>query len=65
MNEALDSIWNAVDSFKKAGTGYTFKVRQGYRYYVYLGPGRIEYFTDYPKAKQYADHWGAEVKELE
>jgi hypothetical protein len=36
---------------------------QGYRYYVYAGPG-IEYFFDYAPALEYALSIGAEVEEL-
>jgi hypothetical protein len=42
----------------------TFLKNQGYRYYVYLGPGQIEYFRCYEDARLYADNNGAEVKEM-
>jgi hypothetical protein len=41
----------------------TYTKRQGYDYYVYLGPGNISYFRTYEEAKEYADLNDAEVKE--
>ena len=44
----------------------TYMYRQLYKYYVYVRPGVIEYFTNYEKAKEYADNFiGVEVKELD
>jgi len=43
----------------------TYMRRQLYKYYVYVRPRQIEYFSDYIKAREYADAWGAEVKELD
>jgi hypothetical protein len=43
----------------------TWKKQQGYNFYVYLGPGRIEYFETYDAAKQCADdNGGLEVQEV-
>ena len=42
----------------------TFKKRQGYKYYVYVKPGQIEYFFDYKSAQIYALKYNAEVKEV-
>jgi hypothetical protein len=43
----------------------SWKKRQGYNFYVYLGPGRIEYFETYDQAKRFADdNGGLEVKEV-
>lgn len=43
----------------------TYMKTQGYRYYVYIGPGNISYFCDYESAKEYADMNDAEAKEME
>lgn len=42
----------------------TYLKRQGYNYYVYVGPGHIEYYVDRDKAQEYADEIGAEVQEM-
>lgn len=42
----------------------TWKAQQGYKYYVYLGPGRIWYFYDLDVAEDFAREHGAEVKEM-
>lgn len=39
--------------------------RQGYRYYVYLGPGNISYFEDYDSAKDFADEFDDDDVEVE
>ena len=38
---------------------------QQYKYYVYVRPGYIEYFNDLHKAQEFADEYGAEVKEMD
>jgi len=43
----------------------TYMKRQGYSYYVYLGPGRIEYFFELNSAQAYADACGAQVSEID
>lgn len=43
---------------------HTWKYEQGYRYYVYLGPGHIEYFEDLESAQECAEKNGAEVEEM-
>ena len=43
----------------------TYMRRQDFKYYVYIRPGVIEYFRDYGRAKEFADAWGVEVKEME
>jgi hypothetical protein len=42
----------------------TWKAQQGYKYYVYVGPGRIEYFEDLEEAQECARKYGAEVEEM-
>ncbi|MDD4565716.1 MAG: hypothetical protein PHE79_09630 [Eubacteriales bacterium] len=42
----------------------TWRAQQGYKYYVYIGPGRIEYFEDLESAQKCARDHGAEVKEM-
>lgn len=43
----------------------TFMRRQLYKYYVYIQPGFIEYFKEYNEARNFADRFGVQVKELE
>ena len=43
---------------------HTKKHNQGYRYYVYIGPGQIEYFTDQEAASAYAYENHVEVQEV-
>jgi len=43
---------------------HTYLYNQGYRFYVYLGPGKIQYFFGYEKAKNYAEQNNAEVQTL-
>jgi len=43
----------------------TYMKRQGYKYYVYLGPGRIEYFFELTPAQEYAEKNGVEVQEVD
>jgi hypothetical protein len=43
---------------------HTWKYEQGYRYYVYISPGRIEYFYDLESAQECAQMYDAEVKEM-
>ena len=42
----------------------TFMAQQ-YKYYVYCGPGHIEYFNDLGKAQDCAKDDGTEVKEMD
>jgi hypothetical protein len=42
----------------------TWKAQQGYKYYVYIGPGRIEYFDDLEAAEACAKDHDSEVKEM-
>jgi len=39
--------------------------KAGYKYYVYLGPGRIEYFFEFDAAQAYADVYNAQVSEVD
>jgi hypothetical protein len=38
--------------------------RQGYKFYVYVMPGYIEYFYDKPSAAIFAKEYDCEVKEV-
>ena len=40
------------------------KRRQGFRYYVYLGPGAIEYFTTLVDAQDYQSEFGGTIGEV-
>jgi len=42
----------------------TFKKSQGFKFYVYVGPGNISYFYDYESAKSFADSCDCEVQEM-
>jgi hypothetical protein len=42
----------------------TWKAQQGYKYYVYIRPGHIEYFEELETAQECAHHYGAEVEEM-
>jgi len=39
--------------------------KAGYKYYVYVQPGQIEYFFDYQAACEYADAYNAQVSEVD
>ena len=43
----------------------TFMRRQSYKYYVYVMPVFIEYFKEYHDAREFADRFGVEVKNLD
>jgi hypothetical protein len=42
----------------------TWKAQQGYKYYVYIGPGRIEYFYGLGEAQECARKYDAKVEEM-
>lgn len=45
---------------------HTSKYNEGYRYYVYVVPGVVEYFKDLDDAKEYASGYpDTEVKLLD
>jgi hypothetical protein len=43
---------------------HTSMYNNGYRYYVYLGPGNINYFTTYREALIFAEDNGGDIKEV-
>ncbi len=43
----------------------THMKNQGYKFYVYVKPGVIEYFFDRETAQDFADEHSAEVQELD
>ena len=42
----------------------TYMKRQGYKYYVYIQPGLIEYFCNYDDALNYAELYNAQVQTI-
>jgi hypothetical protein len=44
---------------------HSYLYNQGYRFYVYIGPGNINYYFDHDQAKIFADANGVEVKDLD
>jgi len=43
----------------------TYMKNQGYKFYVYVRPGVIEYFFDREPAQDFADKHSTEVQELD
>ena len=44
---------------------YSNKYNEGYRWYVYISPGNIQYFKDYQTARSIAEFHDVQVKVLE